>query len=521
MMAAEEVSLVPKGDGSSSEHSHGDDPNVPLSAEFALGLLLGHAQPSSMEISKLASDRRSYGLAWVILVSLKKKNVDLPFFDSLELSIHQELPLSVVMYPQKIALLLVSLPETTEKLSFPGEYAQFLELIPADALAFLQSLVVKDVLSSPDGILQLIFWMSWCDLIGLQHLHLDMGERGPEEDRDVYVQALAGGLTRSVVPQLKLFELYGRACGEKGTRAVLSALKSEERPPVEELRMDVVEMARPDADAICIGGFPFLKGLQVIDNAADTLLDALLRKEAVVRFLSEANGFFLGLERGNFPRLRSLTLPASMRGRGGVLEALGRAAAAKRLQQLEALSFASEFYPYRKGGFAQFAQALGAGQMPHLKRLCIPLFDDCIVALTGAFALNDLPALEELEVLSAFRKGGLKAFAEGLGPNTLPSLCRLEFGCLGTWPGRLIDEDTDALGLALREGRLPALKRLCVRGVGKVIRPLLGADWGGRGELVRLVIEDSDTLDFSAFDGSEGSASSPASLFGSNSSLAD
>jgi len=502
---------------------------------------------------------------------------------------------SSLFHPKKTALLLASLPETTKKLSFPGENAQFLELLPADALAFLQSLVVKDVLCAADsrGMLHLTFWMSWCDLKGLQQLQVNMGGRGPREAADASVQALASGLTKSVVPQLRVFELYGRACGEKGTRAVLTALKSEEgeRPPVEELRMDVIEMAQQEADAICSGEVPFLKCLQVINSAVGTFSDALMQREGMVGLsapsfelsilldsfsltagfnplelaskISECllanklcclkrlvydlpyggvfffscfdafrsvrlphmstlnvhctdmrvEGLFVGLEGGNFPSLRSLSLRRAFVGRED-MEALGRAAAAQRLRQLEELDLLEiNTFIIGSGDFVMLAQALGAGQMPHLERLAVPLSFDGIVALAGAFALNDLPALKTLEVFSLFREGGLKAFAEGLRPTTLPSLCRLGFRSLGL-SGQFSDDDAGALAVALREGRLPALGGLFLTGIPSAIDRLREGDWGSRAGVVSLVVDDDDDLPFLAV--SEGSGSLPPSLAGSS-----
>mmetsp|Transcript_13464 Transcript_13464/g.26650 ORF Transcript_13464/g.26650 Transcript_13464/m.26650 type:complete len:555 (+) Transcript_13464:330-1994(+) len=511
---------------------------------------------------------------------------------------------SSLFHPKKTALLLASLPETTKKLSFPGENAQFLELLPADALAFLQSLVVKDVLCAADsrGMLHLTLWMTWCDLKGLQHLQLNMGERGhlqvtmgergSREAGNAYVQALASGLTKSVVPQLRVFELYGRACGEKGTRAVLTALKSEEgeRPPVEELRMDVIEMAQQEADAICSGEVPFLKCLQVINSAVGTFSDALMQREGMVGLsapsfelsilldsfsltagfnplelaskISECllanklcclkrlvydlpyggvfffscfdafrsvrlphmstlnvhctdmrvEGLFVGLEGGNFPSLRSLSLRRAFVGRED-MEALGRAAAAQRLRQLEELDLLEiNTFIIGSGDFVMLAQALGAGQMPHLERLAVPLSSDCIVALAGVFVLNDLPALKTLEVYSWFREGGLKAFFEGLRPTTLPSLCRFGFRGLGFFR-KLSDDDAGALAAALREGRLPALESLSLRGTPSGIDRLRESDWGGRAGVVSLVV-DSDDLPGS--EASEGSGSLPPSLAGSS-----
>uniref|UniRef100_A0A0G4IFR0 Uncharacterized protein n=1 Tax=Chromera velia CCMP2878 TaxID=1169474 RepID=A0A0G4IFR0_9ALVE len=603
MMAAEEAPLVSKRDGT-YEKSHGKDLDAPLSAGDTLGLLLGHAKLSSLEISKLASDRRSYGLAWMILTLFKKVSLHGSACMARVGLVLEDRNSSSLFHPEKTALLLTSLPETTKKLSFPGENAQFLEFLPANALAFLHSLVVKDVLCAADsrGMLHLTFWMSWCDLKGLQQLQVNMGGRGPREAADASVQALASGLTKSVVPQLRVFELYGRACGEKGTRAVLTALKSEEeeeeRPPVEELRMHVIGMAQQEADAICSGRVPFLKGLQVMDSAIKTFLDALMQREGVVgltapffelsillgnnyivldhsaltsrmtecllanklgclrrfvydlpyggRFFASdpwsrvfddafrtarlphictlnvhcvnlvVAGLFVGLEGGNFPSLRSLSLRRVSVGSED-MEVLGRAAVAQRLRQLEELDLLEIRRRFGGGelSLVMFTQALGAGQMPHLKRLAVPLSSDCIVALAGVFVLNDLPALKTLEVYSWFREGGLKAFFEGLRPTTLPSLCRFGFRGLGFFR-KLSDDDAGALAAALREGRLPALESLSLRGTPSGIDRLRESDWGGRAGVVSLVV-DSDDLPGS--EASEGSGSLPPSLIGS--SLAD
>jgi len=190
-------------------------------------------------------------------------------------------------------------------------------------------------------------------------------------------------------------------------------------------------------------------------------------------------GFLAGLEKGNFPNLHVMRLREMQVGRRE-MEVLGKAASAKRLLELEELDLL-ETNAHEGGEF--LAQALGAGQLPKLKKLCLPLRNECISALTRAFGLNDLPALERLQVRSRFREGGLRALAEGLRPSTLPSLERLDFFSIGVGSAVSVDEG-EVLGSALNEGRLPALKNVSLSGMRSAIDRLRERDWGIGREII-------------------------------------
>uniref|UniRef100_A0A0G4HEK4 Uncharacterized protein n=1 Tax=Chromera velia CCMP2878 TaxID=1169474 RepID=A0A0G4HEK4_9ALVE len=270
------------------------------------------------------------------------------------------------------------------------------------------------------------------------------------EINDDGVVEFAGALRGAVVPLLGRLRLSGRGCQEKGVKALLAALSSADRPPIQTLHVSVRGLGSEEAEGICSGKYSeFLTSLEVLDgpsgqkdSAGKTFAEAALRAEKPLPL------YVLEMDNGSW-HVHSLMVASLF------VDLLGNQKVSNCLKRLKILCSTEETEPH-----VDVFRSLLCAKLPQLRTLHVEntnLTEADAMPLNEALQKDLLPSLQSLNILG---KSIGRVWMEGFGQAVSEGkLVGLEHLCLTR---TRVGEGLEFLTVPLGRGSLPRLSSLCL-----------------------------------------------------------
>uniref|UniRef100_A0A0G4I7X8 Uncharacterized protein n=1 Tax=Chromera velia CCMP2878 TaxID=1169474 RepID=A0A0G4I7X8_9ALVE len=479
--------------------------------------LFEHARPTVKEISEWASDRKGFGLAWVLLEFIKTGRALLPL-ERLDLS-------DFSLGAGKLTCLFSSLPEGphfVETLRCSPHVCKDKSL--SVLLSFFERLKGGGTGGGTSICLKTLD-LSKCDLDDIADVmflllprsveHLDLsGNRL----RTPSMTVLSSVLALDRLPHLLSFDLSDNPLGPSGLRALSRGLSS----PTQVLHLQSLKLART----------------KVREEGVETLAEALkARKTTSLQTLDlEGNDMRAGglkqlasaVNEEAVPHLRVLTLKENkltrLRSNEVDFAPLAEFLSTSALKELEELDLSDNplYVGGNEGDFAFAAALLVPGRFPKLRRLNLggfPMHSGQVEVFATALGVEGAPSFEELVLshagegessegivalanalgsghqsqLRAFRmhhrgdilREAFVGFSGSLGAGKNPNLRSLELFVLSRGDGSEFSGGVSAMAEVIREGGLSSLENfrlnIFVRSTDGAALASLGEALGGGG----------------------------------------
>uniref|UniRef100_A0A0G4H8H5 Uncharacterized protein n=1 Tax=Chromera velia CCMP2878 TaxID=1169474 RepID=A0A0G4H8H5_9ALVE len=427
----------------------------------ALASVLAHTSPTEELISLLASEKESYGVAWLLLHFMKSKRITQFPLLNLDLSVYS-------LGPRKLRLFLASLPggfEATESLTC-GPAVCKEPVLSALVLALQRLKGLEAQKEGASGLKTLCLAKTMLKehpanaLLHSTPSSLENVDLSANCLRTSSLETLGYLISSKWLPSIISLDLSKNLLGPPGVSALSKGLASGPSLPLETLRL--------------CGAQAKTEGIQALSEALKA------KKTTRLRTLDLGHNYIwpVGLQHfadaageGALPELRvlilkqnALTLTNGTNPTETDYAPLTQLLASTDWPNLEELDL--RICCVSSEGGQVCSQGIAGGKFPKLRilNLChARVRGNGIVALGNALAEGKSPALQVLDTRADIFGEGFASLSQSLAKGKCPQIKILEINASTAHPGASVDEGVENLAGALRESQLPLLERLVLR----------------------------------------------------------